>query len=337
MLTTLALLQALTLDSLATERVAGPLGARLDAQLSHYADSGFWGTVLVVRDRHVVLLKGYGLADSTRRIPNTAATRFEMNSMTKMFTGVAILQLAASGRLKIDDPIERYLPGFPAEKRSATIAELASHTAGLIVAGTTLAGDSRAAFVRDVQTTPREAPAGTQYRYTNAGYSLLAAIIEVTSGERFETYVRAHAFEPAGMRSARFRDEIPSAPGDSLFAHGYGGAPNPYVWGTRGAGGAWMTVGDMYRWVVAVEDGVVLPASQRTLLFSSPTPPSQEAFGWHVSPARIDKGGGSADFASQLLYYPAEHVVIIWTSNNLRRRWRQTLNQTLPRMVLGTS
>jgi len=331
MLAALALLQALTLDSLATERVAGTLAARLDAQLSAYVDSGFWGTVLVVKDGHILLLKGYGLADSTRRIRNTPATRFEMNSMTKMFTGVAVLQLAAAGRLRVDDPVERHLPGFAAEKRDATIAQLASHTSGLIVAGSNLAGASRAAFVRDVQQTPREAPAGTQYRYTNAGYSLLAAIIEVTSGESYEAYLRTHAFEPAGMRSARFRDEIP--PGDTLFAHGYGGAPNPFVWGTRGAGGAWMTVGDMYRWVVAVEDGVVLPASQRSLLFSPPTPPSLEAFGWHVSPARIDKGGGSADFASQLLYYPADRVVIIWTSNNLRRRWRQTLNQMVSIVV----
>src|SRR5881628_2219540 len=194
MLIAVALLQALALDSLATERVAGPLGSRLDAQLRSYADSGLWGTVLVVRDRHIVLLKGYGLADSARRIRNTAATRFEMNSMTKMFTGVAILQLADQGRLRVDDPVERHLPGFSAAKRAATIAQLASHTSGLIVEGSTLAGESRAAFVRDVQRTAREAPPGTVYRYTNAGYSLLAAVIEVASGESYEAYLRAHAF-----------------------------------------------------------------------------------------------------------------------------------------------
>jgi CubicO group peptidase (beta-lactamase class C family) len=293
--------------------------------------SGFWGTVLVVKERRILWLKGYGMADSTRHIRNTPATRFEMNSMTKMFTGVAILQLAAAGKLRLDDPVERYLPGFSAEKRDATIKQLASHTSGLIVAGSSLAGDSRAAFVRDVQQTPRESAPGTQYRYTNAGYSLLAAIIEVAGGASYEAYLRKHAFEPAGMRTARFRDEI--RPADTLFAHGYGGPAHPYAWGTRGAGGAWMTVGDLYRWVVAVEDVVVVPASQRSLLFSPPAPPSREAFGWHVSPARIDKGGGSADFQSQLLYYPADRVVIVWTSNNLRRRWSQTLNQTLAWVV----
>lgn len=336
-------------DSLHTERVVGPLGAQLDAQLTRFAEYGFAGTVLVVRDRRVVLLKGYGLADAERGIRNTAATRFEMNSMTKMFTGVGILQLAASGRLNLDDPVERHLGVFPTEKRGATIMHLATHTSGLVVAGTNLAGDSREAFVGDVKRTPREAAAGTQYRYTNAGFSLLAAIIETTSRQSYESYLRQHAFIPAGMRTATFRDEVPAH--DSLFARGYVGTParrergppNPYVWGTRGAGGVWSTVGDMYHWLVAVEDGVVLPDPQRQLLFSPPLPPAQEAFGWHVraagdgTRAQIDKGGGSDDFATQLLYFPDDRVAIIWASNDLRQRWRRTLNQTLPAIVFDGS
>jgi CubicO group peptidase (beta-lactamase class C family) len=336
-------------DSLETERVVGALGAQLDSQLTRFAEYGFSGTVLVVRDRRVVLLKGYGLADAQRGVRNSPATRFEMNSMTKLFTGVSILQLAGAGRLGLDDPVERYLGELPPEKRGATIRHLASHTAGLIVAGTDLAVDSRDSFVRDVKRTPREAAAGTAYRYTNAGFSLLAAIIEVASGQTYEAYLRQHAFAPAGMRTATFRDQVPA--GDSLFAHGYVGTPagrelgppNPYVWGTRGAGGVWATVGDMYRWLVAVEDGVVLDTPQRQLLFSPPVPPSEEAFGWHVrSPGgdtrrQIDKGGGSPDFASQLIYFPDDRVVMIWTCNDLRQRWRRTLNQALPAIVFGPS
>lgn len=336
-------------DSLARDQVIGTLGARLDSQLTRFAEYGFSGTVLVVRDRRVVLLKGYGLADVTRGVRNSAATRFEMNSMTKMFTGVSILQLAAAGRLHLDDPVERHLGAFPAGKREATIDQLAAHTSGLIVEGTNLAGDTRDAFVRDVKQSRREAPPGEQYRYTNAGFSLLAVIIEMASGQSYEAYLRQHLFAPAGIETATFRDQVPAH--DSLFAHGYVGTPatlepgppDPYVWATRGSGGVWTTVGDMYRWLIAVEDGAVLPEPQRTLLYSRPKPPAEEAFGWHVRAttpagrARIDKGGGSADFASQLLYYPRERVAIIWASNNLRQRWRQTLNQTLPDIVFGGS
>jgi CubicO group peptidase (beta-lactamase class C family) len=270
-----------------------------------------------------------------------------MNSMTKMLTGVAILQLAAAGRVQLDAPVGRYLGDFPAGKRGATVEQLAMHTAGLVVAGANLAGDSREAFIADVKRVPRESSPGTRYRYTNAGYSLLAAIIERASGSSYERYVREHMFGPAGMRSATFRDEVVSD--DSRFAHGYVGSPsgtrpgppNPYVWGTRGAGGIWCTVGDMYRWLLAVEDSIVIRGPQRGLLFSPPPAPSQEAFGWHISRAsdstraRIDKGGGSEDFASQLLYFPRERLAVVWASNDLTQRWRQTLNRTIPEIVFS--
>ena len=327
MLSFLLTLQLVAGDSLTKTHVVGALGAQLDSQLTRFADSGFAGTVLVVRDRHIVLLKGYGLADAELGVRNSPATRFEMNSMTKMFTGVATLQLAAAGRLKLNDPVERYLGPFPEGKRGATIEQLASHTSGLIVAGTNLAGDSREAFVRDVKQTPREAAPGVEYRYTNAGFSLLSAIIEVASGESYENYLRQHLFQPAAMRTAVFRNEVPDR--DTLFARSRVGTANPYVWATRGAGGVWATVGDMYSWIVAIEDDVVLPKAERRILFSPHKPPAEEAYGWHVSPLRIDKGGGSANFASQLLYYPDQHTVIIWACNDLRQRWRGRLNQAL--------
>ena len=343
------MLASLLLAVVTSNQVDGKVGRQLDAQLTRFAAYGFSGTVLVVREGRVVLLKGYGLADVNRGVPNSADTRFEMNSMTKMFTGVSILQLAAAGKITPNDLVARHLGEFPLEKRGATIEQLASHTSGLIVEGAKLAEDSRDAFVRDVKQSPRESAPGERYRYTNAGFSVLAAIIEIVSGQSYETYLRQHIFAPAHMLTATFRDEVP--PDDSRFAHGYVGTPaslqpgppNPYVWGTRGAGGVWTTVGDIYRWLVAVEDGVVLPKPERAILFSPPKPPAKEAFGWHVDAIapdgrlRIEKGGGSDDFASQLLYYRKERVAIIWASNNLRQRWRQALNRAIPAIVFGGS
>ena len=332
-------------DSLAVECVAGSLGVQLDTHLRRYASEGFSGTVLVVRDRKVVLLKGYGFAKYADSTPNTPATRFEMNSITKMFTGAALLQLAGEGRLALDDPIERQLGAFTAGKPGATVRHLALHTAGLVPAGTPLNGESRDAFLRDVGRVPRESMPGASYRYTNAGYSVLAAIIERASGVSYEAYLREHIFAPAGMRTAMFRPEVPAS--DARFAHGYvagttqrvPGPPNPYGWGTIGAGGVWSTVGDIYRWLQFVESGRAFPAQFRSLLFTPPPAPSQESFGWHyyaktdTSRTRIDKGGGSDDFASQLQYFPDDGVVIIWASNDLSKRWRRTLNQAIPDIV----
>ena len=173
---------------------------------------------------------------------------------------------------------------------------------------------------------------------------MLAALIERVSGLSYEEYIRRNIFPAAGMRTAIFRDAVPRD--DPRFAHGYVGSPsglqpgppNPYVWGTRGAGGVWSTVGDIYRWVAAVENGRIVSGEQRKILFAPPTPPATEAYGWHVSADQakrplISKGGGSDDFASQLLYYPQERVVIVWASNNLQKRWRQTLNAAIPAIV----
>jgi len=337
-------------DSLATQQVRGRLGRDLDSLLTSYEAHGFDGTVLIVRRGEIVLLKGYGFADLARRIRNGPETRFEMNSITKMFTGVSILQLASAGEVRLHAPLGEYLGPFPASKSGATVEQLALHTAGLAVAGTELDGSSRDAFVAAMKTAPMESPPGKRYRYTNAGYSLLAAIIEVASGQTFEDYLRHHIFAPAGMRSAVFRSDVPAA--DTRFARGYvsspsgpvPGPPNPYNWGAIGAAGVWTTVGDIYRWVVTVERGEVVPRQYRALLFAPPPAPSLEAFGWHVRPAtdtsraRIDKGGGSRDFASQLIHFPRDSVTIVWASNSLVRQWRQTLNRALPDLIFtGTT
>ena len=100
----------------------------------------------------------------------------------------------------------------------------------------------------------------------------------------------------------------------------------------------WSTVGDMYRWVIALEEKRIVPEEEWRVLTAPAPPPAEEAFGWHVETTpegrlRYLKGGGSDDFASHLLYYPRERVVIVWATNNLRQRWRRTLNQALPALV----
>ena len=139
--------------------------------------------------------------------------------------------------------------------------------------------------------------------------------IKNSAATRFEMDSSAEML--AGMRTAVLGDSVSDK--DTLFAHGYIGTPAGLEPGPPSApGGVWCTVGDMYRYLIA-----------------------GKAFGWHVTPrsdstrARIDKDGGSGAFASQLLYYPEDGVVIIWASNNLRQQWRQTLNRVLPDMVFG--
>lgn len=317
-------------------RCAAQLPAQLDTLLTGYEAEGFSGTVLVAKDGRVVLHKGYGLADRDRGIRNDTNTRFEIASLTKPFTAAAILQLEERGALATSDLLSRHLGAFPPSKSAATIHHLATHTGGLVPEGASLSyGDDREAFIDSVKNVATESAPGERYRYTNAGYSTLAAIVEKASGMTFEAYAREHLFPRAGLRSAHFRGD--RDPHDALGYVDKLSTPPPYQWGVRGSGGMIMTVEDLYRWHRALHEGRVLPKQQVEKMFHAwPT----EGYGWHVAKDAsgrrlISKGGGMTEYASQVLYYPDERVVIVWASNNLRKRWRQTLNKGIAAAVLG--
>jgi CubicO group peptidase (beta-lactamase class C family) len=182
-----------------------------------------------------------------------------------------------------------------------------------------------------------ETAPGAAFRYTNAGFSMLAAIVERVTGGSYEAFVRDRLFAPAGLRTAAFRG--PSGDGVAR-GHDPSGAPSdqPYVWGTRGSGGIIMSVADLYRWHLALRGDAVLDGAARATMFA---PRPAEAWGWHVDPrpdlggTLIHKGGGMPDFASQILYVPESDLVAIWTCNNLKRRWRRGLNKGLLEIAQG--
>ncbi|HEX8170274.1 MAG TPA: serine hydrolase domain-containing protein [Thermoanaerobaculia bacterium] len=312
------------------------LQRKLDSLLRGFESNGYSGSVLVAKDGEIVLHEGYGFADRERGLRNEAETRYEIASLTKTFTAAAVLQLESAGRLRTSDRLSRFLGPFPDEKAAATIHHLATHTAGLVREGTELAsGPDRERFVESVKRTAVESPPGAHYRYTNAGYSMLAAVVEKASGTPFEDYVRAHLIAPAGLQHTGFRTDA------QPVAAGYAGnkrvEPEPYEWGLRGAGGMISTVGDLYRWHRALHEGDVVTPQARAKMFQAWP---EEGYGWHVTHDTagrrfIHKGGGMTGFASQILDYPDDRVVIVWTCND-PGQWRQTLNRELTSAVIGT-
>lgn len=309
----------------------------LHALLTRYESYGFSGTVLVVKDDRVVLHEGYGFADRERGIRNGPRTLYEVGSLNKTFTAAAILQLEARGKLSTSEPLSRHLGPFPPAKATATIHHLATHTAGLVPDGTDLgAGTDRGDFVANVKRVPPESVPGERYRYTNAGYSVLAAIIEELSGLSYEAYVREHLARPAGLREIYFRGETTPRP----MAVGYEGTPPkavvppPLRWGTRGAGGMITTVGELHRWYLTLQAN---PEMRK--MFEER--PEEEGYAWHVDSdasgrRMIHKGGGMPQYAAQLVHYPDDRLVIIWMSNNLQQRWRQALNRGIAAVAFGT-
>lgn len=304
--------------------------SKLHAVLDDFEAQGFSGTVLVAKDDRIVLHEGYGLADKERRIPNDRDTLYEIGSLNKTFTAAAILKLEAEGKLRTTDRISKYLGDFPPPKDAATIHHLATHSAGLVVDGAdTGDGTSREDFIATVKRLPAESVPSERERYTNAGYSVLTAIIEKVAGVSYDTYVRQHFF-----RDVWFRGETLPRP----IARGYGPEgkpiePPPLRWGTHGAGGMIMTVGDVYRWFTQLRrDPVMKPMFEDRR--------EEEGYAWHVEVdkngrRRISKGGGMPKYQTQLLWYPDERVVIIWATNDLTKRRRQELNERIADAALS--
>jgi CubicO group peptidase (beta-lactamase class C family) len=323
--------------------VKGKLGGELDELMLGFQREGYSGAVLVAHDGDIILHKGYGLANRERNIQNTPATLFNVASVSKTFTAAAILKLEMQGKLKTSDLISKYLGEFPKEKSEATIHHLLTHTAGLAVDGARLDYSSRKAFVQSIKDTPPESKPGEKYRYTNAGYVVLAAIVEEVSGQPFETYLRQNIFKPARLTSTGYAWD--SRFDKSPVAVGYVGdkveslkpAPRaPNVWGSRGPGDIITTVGDLYKWIQALRRNLVLSEQAKKKMFTAYAH-TDEGYGWHVvkTPRQttlVHRGGGRPDFESQVLWDIDENTVIIFTVNNdlnFRRRVVPAIEQTI--------
>jgi CubicO group peptidase (beta-lactamase class C family) len=168
----------------------------------------FSGAVSITKSGQPVLEEAVGLADRDRKIPNTVGTKFRFGSMGKMFTAVAILQLIEAGKVKLDDPLSKYLPGYPNHEVAAvTIHQLLTHTGGT---GDIFSPEyfERRNQVKELSdyiglygTRGVQFPPGSRWDYSNYGFILLGRVIEVVTGHSYYDYVRDNIFKPAGMNS----------------------------------------------------------------------------------------------------------------------------------------
>ncbi len=199
----------------------------------------FSGAILIAHNGNIVLDQAWGMADETNRIRNTADTQFCIGSMNKMFTAVAILQLAERGKLALDKPIATWWPDYPNHDLASrvTIRELLNHTGGT--------GDiftpeyeahrqdtrSLADYVKLFGSRPVAFEPGSRMEYSNYGFILLGRLIELVSGEPYQKYIQEHVYRPAGMTHTDSRPEAEHASGRAI---GYTSGGNGLVPNTDG-------------------------------------------------------------------------------------------------------
>lgn len=207
-------------------------GGRFDRFVAERAAAGqFCGTVLVAHRGKPVLTRSHGMADELRRVPNGTTTCFDLASMTKSFTAVAVARLAQEGRLSFHEPLGTYLDGFPADVAEVTVHQLLTHTSGAGREGRTnqrppgeeewdsedAVWQGMSAYLR---TLPLRFTPGTRFGYSNDGYFILGAIVAAVSGQSYYDYVRQHVFAPAGLTDTDFHTK-PVVVADRGIAHGY--------------------------------------------------------------------------------------------------------------------
>lgn len=167
-------------------------------------------SLAVLRGGEIEKLRGYGLASLEFQQPATAESVYRLASVTKSFTGAAVMLLVQEGRLSLDDPVERHLDGLPVAWHGITIRRLLTHTSGLPEMATEsglelrVVADSLSSALDSLRTRPMQFSPGTAWRYNQTNYALIQAIVESIAGTSFPEFLSEELLDPAGMQQTTF-------------------------------------------------------------------------------------------------------------------------------------
>jgi len=292
--------------------------------------------VLASRDGKVVFEKSYGLADVADKEELSTDMVFQIGSMTKQFTSAAILQLVEAGKLDLDDPIQTYLPFFPAKEHTITIHHLLSQTSGIPeffdVDEEEFAilnkKHSPEELINYFQDRPLQFEPGSRFAYSNSNYPLLGAIIERVTGMPLADYFEEHLFQPLGMPNTslwyqdRAKQFIPKGyrlDAQNIFVEG------PAIDGSTvyAAGGIVSTLSDLHAWNKELNHPRLLSKRLvKHLQKEKKTTNNQGTgygYGFFIEELQqnqvIQHGGNMYGFTSTALHIPKKDVYVCVLSN----------------------
>lgn len=304
-------------------------GSDVDRIMADYSGTGMPGaSVMIIRDGEAVLTRSYGLACLDNEKPVTPDTSFRLASITKQFTATAVLLLVDDGKLALDDSIRKYFPDFPAFADDITIRHLLQHTSGFEdyepIFGDQFPRQVRDAGVVQIISTTEGTyfPPGTEYRYSNSGYAILAVLVERLSGRTFAGFLDAHIFEPLGMdRTLAYEKDHSSVP---ERAYGYTVTEDSVEFSDQSAwsavlgdGGVYASVRELLKWDNALYEGGLLSAKLRQ---ASLTPGLENyGFGFRIDDyrghKRIHHSGSTSGFRNFMQQFPDERLTVIVLTN----------------------
>jgi len=303
--------------------------ARMQQVVQSFVDNKtFMGAVLVEKDGKLLINQGYGSADLEWKIPNSPTTKFRLGSLTKQFTSASILLLEERGKLKVEDPVSKYMPDAPASWQKITIYNLLTHTSGIPnftgfpdYSPTEWKDTNPTELVARFRDKPLDFEPGSKFSYSNSGYVLLGYLLEKISGQSYADFLKQNIFTPLGMADTGIDSNTAILP---ERAQGYSPSPQGirhtgYISMTIpfSAGAIYSTTGDLLKWEHGLFGGKVLSPASLTKM----TMPFKEnyAFGLMVSTRDSHKlvthGGGIEGFNTSLNFYPDDKIAVIVLGN----------------------
>jgi len=319
---------------------AGEKAAKIDSIFQRkFKRQGFNGAVLIAQSGVTIYKNAFGYRDFSSKTPLCLNSAFQLASISKTFTGVAVLMMAQEGKLRLDDSIQRFLPGFP--YHGITISDLLSHRSGLPnylyafenkrkLAGRPPSNDTILKWFTEAD--PLLAPynkPGCSFNYNNTNFVLLACILEKVSGMKYADFMRNRIFEPIEM-SHSYIDTLAPASLLQLRTSGHNGnrvVKRDFYDGVYGDKGVYSTVEDMARWYFALRNNCLLNEYWLKQAF---TPQSFEKKSRHnyglgfrlmtknTNMKKVEyiyHGGWWVGYSTMFWYSPADDYVIIILGN----------------------
>jgi CubicO group peptidase (beta-lactamase class C family) len=315
----------------------------------------FSGLVLVAEKGKPVYHKAFGYLNFETKKPIDTTSIFEMASVSKQFTAMAIMMLKEEGKVNYDDPIEKYLPGLP--YKNITVRQLLTHTSGLpdyqkIMDDhwdkTKVAGNPEILeYLKKYHPDKLFAP-GERYEYSNTGYVLLGSIAEKASGKDFVEFCRERIFKPVGMKNTDIRSLQKKASIDNFaLGHIYVSAKQRYVradsfpasnytiWlgNRKGPGRISSTASDLLKWDRALYTGSLITKEALEEAFApmklNSDSLSYYGFGWEIETSTLGKvvrhSGDNPGYKTHIIRYVDADKTVILLCNNANEKYEAVL------------
>jgi CubicO group peptidase (beta-lactamase class C family) len=264
---------------------------QIDKIMRAFHDFGqFNGTVLVAEHGKIIYENGFGNASMEWNIPNAPDTKFMIGSISKQFTAMLVLQLVDKGLIDLNKTISGYLPYYPENtSRKITVRQLLNHTSGIPDIMNLPDFDEKYAskhfstkqLLGNFDNLPLDFEPGTRFNYSNSGYNVLAAIIEEVTGKTYGTVLKEFITKPLNMRNTGY------APSISVISN----LANAYLWApldgyihpaffdnsiSKGSGGIYSTVDDLFKWDQALYTDTLVPETLRNKMME----PNKNGYGF---------------------------------------------------------